>query len=171
MAKVGVVPVGVDHARTLHALVQKHADIAGQVEQAREAIRRLEADLAHVESVIHLFDPAIDVTRIRARRTRTRDAAGNGELTRILMDVLRDADRALTPRELTEHLMEERGHALDDRDLLSIMLKRVRAWLRSQRARGTVAPSGVEGATQMWRIVSDEPERLAVHTAINRNRA
>lgn len=148
-----VVPLGADHLHTLHALTRKYAEIAGQIDHARSKVQELTTDLVHVENVIRIFDPDIDISRIRAKHVSVRDPATNGEMTRILLDALRDSAQPLTPRELTEHLMEKRGLAMEDRDLFAIMLKRVRAWLRSQRGRGILGPDATDGPAQLWSVV------------------
>lgn len=152
LKKQSVVPIGADHAHTLHALTRKYGEIAGRIGLAREAVQQLTADLAHIEATIRIFDPTIDIGRIRAKHIPVREPAAQGEVTNILLDVLRESTEPLTPRELTEHLMEKRGLDIEDRDLFTIILKRVRACLRSQRNQGVLRPVGMDGPAQLWEV-------------------
>ena len=148
-----VVPHGADHAQALHALTRKYAELAGLIGHAKSQVQRLTADLAHIEGAIRIFDPTIDIGRIRAKHIPAREPAAQGEVAAILLDALRESADPLTPRELTEHLMARRGLAVDDGELFTIMLKRVRACLRSQRGRGVLRPVAMEGKAQLWEVM------------------
>lgn len=147
-----VVPPGADHAQALHALTRKYAEVAGLVAKAKAEVYRLTTDLAHIEAAIRIFDPKIDIGRIKAKHVPIREPSAQGEITGIILDTLRDSPNPLTPRELTEHLMVRRALPVDDRDLFNIMLKRVRACLRSQRGRGVLKPIAMEGMAQRWEV-------------------
>lgn len=148
-----VVPIGVESVQALHALTRKYAEVAGRLGLARQNVQALMGDLTHIEAAIRIFDPSIDVGRIRAKHIPVQEPAAKGEVTGILLDVLRESDEPLTPRELTEHLMIRRGLAMEDRDLFLIILKRVRACLRSQRNQGVLRPVGMDGAAQLWEVI------------------
>lgn len=148
-----VIPPGSDHAQALHALTRKYAEIAGLIDRAKSDLRRLTEDLAHVEGAIRVFDPSIDIRRVRAKYIPAREPTAPGEVTAILLDALRQSAEPLTPRELTEHLMVRRGLESDDRRLFIIMLKRVRACLRSQRGRGVLRPIAMDGMAQRWEVL------------------
>ncbi|WP_313444813.1 hypothetical protein [Brevundimonas sp.] len=148
-----VVPPGTEHAQALHALTRKYAEFAGLIGRAKAEVQRLTADLAHIEGAIRIFDPTIDIGRIRAKHMPVREPAAQGEVTGIILDTLRESPDPLTPRELAEHLMVRRGLPVEDRELFTVMLKRVRACLRTQRGRGVLRPVGTEGMTQLWEVV------------------
>lgn len=147
-----VVPPGTEHPQALHALTRKYAEVAGLIGRAKAEVQRLTADLAHIEGAIRVFDPSIDVGRIRAKHMPVREPAAKGEVTGIILDTLRESLDPLTPRELTEHLMVRRGLRVEDRELFIVMLKRVRACLRTQRGRGVLRPVAKEGMTQLWEV-------------------
>lgn len=147
-----VVPPGADHAQALHALTRKYAEVAGLIGRAKAEVHRLTTDLAHIEGAIRIFDPTIDIGRIKAKHVPIREPSAQGEVTGIILDTLRDSPDPLTPRELAEELMVRRALPIDDRDLFNIMLKRVRACLRSQRVRGVLKPIATEGMAQRWEV-------------------
>lgn len=147
-----LVPFGADNAQALHALTRKYAEVAGLVGRAKAEVHRLTTDLAHIEAAIRIFDPTIDIWRIKAKHVPIREPSAQGEVTGIILDTLRDSPDPLTPRELTEELMARRALPINDRDLFDIMLKRVRACLRSQRVRGVLKPIATEGTVQRWEV-------------------
>ena len=147
-----VVPVGVDQPNVLHALTRKHAEISGKIGQTRLILRQLTTELGHIDAAIRIFNPAIDIGAIKAKTIPLRDPAQRGEIARIVIDTLRDADEPVTPREITERLMEVRCQDAADRDLFNVMLKRVRACLRAQRVRGIVQATELTESTQGWEI-------------------
>lgn len=145
-----VVPIGAEHPQALHVLVRKHAAINGEIERVQLELHGLKTDLAHIRAAIRILDPTIDTGRIRAKQPPGRHPAQKGEITAIVFDLLREADGPLTPRQITKGLVERRGLCADDRDLLEIMLKRVRACLRAQRNRGVVRALALDGSAQGW---------------------
>jgi hypothetical protein len=57
----------IERPNTLAGLVEKRAEIAGKVSQARAVLRQLIIDLDHVDAAIRLFDPNYDVAGIRQK--------------------------------------------------------------------------------------------------------
>lgn len=149
----GVVPIGVDNQQALHALTRKYGEISGKIGKARLALQKLTAELEHIDAAIRIFDPTISIRKIRAKNVSRRDPRFKGEMTRIVLDVLRDASMPPTPREITQHLMAARGLAPEDRELFDVVLKRVRACLRAQRIHGLIRPLATTGLAQGWEIV------------------
>ncbi len=147
-----VVPTGADQPNVLHALTRKHAEISGKIGHARLVLRQLAVELEHIDATIRIFNPAIDIGAIRAKTVPLRDPAHKGEIARIVIDTLREADDPVTPRAITERLMEVRCLNGADRELFDVMLKRVRACLRAQRMRGMVQPVAFADRTQGWEI-------------------
>lgn len=147
-----VIPPGASHPQALHVLAKKHAEIAGLIRQARMKVQLLTADLHHIEASIRLLDPSIEVSRIRAKHIPVHEPAARGEVTGILLDILRDSTEPLAPRQLTRELMIRRCMNPDNKELFETLLKRVRATLRAQRARGAIQPVALSGDTQLWGI-------------------
>lgn len=150
-----VVPLDAEQPNVLHALTRKRAELAGQIEHNQLELRRLIAELDHVDATIRIFNPAIDIGRIRAKPVPPRHAAFKGEVTRIVFDCLQEAKGPITSREIASHLMAERGLDPGDRDLSVLMVKRVCACLRVQRKRGLIRQAAIVGTLQGWELVSD----------------
>lgn len=131
-------PKDADNPLALHALVRKYAEIANQADQARSTVQKLTEDLAHIEAAIRLLDASIDISAIRPNRPSFKRSQ-KGEVTNILLDVLREAGVPLPPKTITERVMKRRGMRVEDVVQLDVMLKRVRACLRNQRNQGVLA--------------------------------
>jgi hypothetical protein len=52
---------------TLAGLVEKRAEIAGQIAHTRAMLRQLIIDLDHVDAAIRIFDPSYDAEGIRQK--------------------------------------------------------------------------------------------------------
>jgi hypothetical protein len=146
-----IIPLNADQPQVLHALTRKRAEIAGRVEEAKHALDDLIGELDHVDATIRIFNPAIDIARIKSKRA-TRAVVLKGEITRPLLGILREAKAPLTPREITLHLLKARGLEPGDKELVTILIKRVRACLREQKLRGLVDCIPMTGAQQAWEL-------------------
>lgn len=148
-----VIPWDADQPNVLHALTRKRAEIAGKIEHCQLELRRLIAELDHVDATTRIFNPAVDIGGIRAKPVPPRHAAFKGEVTRIVFKTLRDATAPVTSRDIATVLMKERGLNPDDRELSVIMVKRVCACLRVQRQKGLIRTVAAEGGLQGWKAV------------------
>lgn len=148
-----VIPPDASSPNVLHALVRKRAEIAGQIEHNQLALRRLIAELDHLDATIRIFEPSIDVGRIASKPVPPRHAAFKGEVTRIVLKMLREAQGPLTSRDIARQLMTERGLDNNDKELSVLMVKRVCACLRKHRLNGTIQTVPVEGRLQGWALV------------------
>ena len=96
-----------ERPNTLAGLVEKQAEIAGQITHTHAILRQLIIDLDHVDAAIQIFDANYDVEGIR-QKIPTAAHCGN-DLTRATLDALRDAPGPMTTKELARHVMAERG--------------------------------------------------------------
>ena len=85
----------------LTGLISKRAEIAGQIEHTQDKLRQLMIDLDHVDGAIHIFNPDIELEKIKARPPPPQHQAFRGEVTRILLAALRNAKQPLTTADLT----------------------------------------------------------------------
>lgn len=105
-----------------------------------------------VDATIRLFDPDYRVEEIRPKAFRPPDDwSKRGEMTRIILDILRQAAEPLTSRDIASQLVRER--ALDPTDkLMRLMTKRVGVALRGQRDKGAVRSSQAHGLYMVWEV-------------------
>ncbi len=137
----------------LAALIRKRAELAGEIERTHAAMKRMLADLDSLDATLRIFDPGIEVAAIRPKAFRPpADWAKRGEMTRVVLDILRQAAEPMTTRDIAFQLLIER--ALDDNDakLLRLMGKRVGVALRHQRDAGLVASQEGPGQYNLWAL-------------------
>ena len=99
----------------IYALVKRRANLAGEIEQTHERLRSLVMDLENLDATILQFKPDYRVEAIRPKAFRPpKDWSRRGEMTRIILSILRQAAEPLTTRDIALQLLVER--ALDKND-------------------------------------------------------
>jgi hypothetical protein len=137
----------------LAGLIKRRAQLAGDIEAAHEALRRMVLDLENLDATILQFDPGYRVESIRPKAFRPpKDWANRGEMTRICLSVLRQASEPLTSRDIAYQLLTERALNRDDQRLLRVMRSRVATALRLQRDKGVVKSAQGPGQYILWEI-------------------
>lgn len=108
-------------------------------------------DLDHLDRNLLMFDPDYKVEVIKPKAFRTpEDWSKRGEMTRLILGLLRQAAEPMTSRDIAVQLIIERALDKDDPRLLRLMTKRVGVALRGQRAKGLAASSEGPGQTVLW---------------------
>jgi hypothetical protein len=137
----------------LPGLVRKRAELAGDIERTQMDLKRMIRDLESLDATIRLFDADYQVEAIKPKTFRPpEDWAKRGEMTRIILDVLRQAAEPLTTRDIAFQLMTERALDTSDDKLLRLMTKRCGVALRGARDRGVVRSSQGTGQYMVWEI-------------------
>jgi hypothetical protein len=116
-------------------LVSKRAEVAGKIASYQTEIAQLQGSLAHLDGSIKLFSPEYDLLTIKAKRTNKRNQYfTRGEAQRMTLDLLREAGRPLSSREITDQLLKRKGIEADAA-LVALIQKNVIAVLRRQEGR------------------------------------
>ena len=136
----------------LSGLIRKRAEIAGALEGAQSQVRQLIIDIDNVDATIRLFAPDIDLEEIRPKPLPPRHAAFKGEISRAIMEVMRESGEAFTTHDLTVRVMSARSLNQADLRLVRAMQKRIGAALRNLRERGTVESEIGKGGRARWRL-------------------
>lgn len=134
------------------ALIRKRAELAGQIEHTQTQLRQFIIDLDNLDATIRLFKPDIDLEEIRPKPLPPRHHAFKGEVSRIVLDTLRQADKPLTTHDLAQHVMAERGLNTADKRLVQLVGKRVGACLRHHRGKGLVRSIRGKVSHLLWEI-------------------
>lgn len=135
-------------------LVKRRAEIAGELTAAHERVAKLAQDLAAIDAALAVVAPDMEVEAIRPKMFRPPDDwANRGQMSRLVLTILRQSHDALTTREIAAQMILERGLDAGDRKLLPLMIRRVGSALRHQRDRGLVVSSEGPGNYQLWVIV------------------
>jgi hypothetical protein len=138
-----------DHV--LSGLMAKRAEIAGKIEMMQREMRLMVATIGHIDATIRTFDPNVDLEDIKSKLP-PRFQAFKGEVSRILLDALRQAKTPLPVYDLTLTVAAGRGITTDDKPFMIILRRRVDACLRNLRKRGTVRSTRPSGSLMLWEI-------------------
>lgn len=139
------------------ALIRKRAEIAGQIEHTQSSLRQLIIDLDNLDATIRLFKPDIDLEEIKPKPLPPRHQAYKGEISRIVLETLRQSEKPLTAQEIAQHVMAARGLNTADKRLVRLIGKRVGACLRHHRERGVLESQGGGGALLLWTLNKSHP--------------
>lgn len=143
------------NAFVVSGLVKRRAELAGDIEKAHEALRRMVADLENLDATILQFEPDFKVEAIKPKAFRPpKDWSNRGEMTRICLSILRQAAEPLTARDIAYQLLTERALNRDDQRLLRVMRSRVATALRLQRDKGVVQSKQGPGQYMLWQIAA-----------------
>jgi hypothetical protein len=142
---------GMKNDHVLSGLKAKRAEIAGKIETMQREMRLLVATIGHIDATIRTFDPSINLDDITPKMP-PRFQAFKGEVSRIVLDALREAKTPLPVYDLTLTVAAGRGISTDEKPFMIILRRRVDACLRNLRKRGTVKSSRPSGSLTLWEI-------------------
>lgn len=134
-------------------LVKRRGELAGEIKATHEALRKMVDDLETIDGALRLVAPELEVEAIRPKQFRPpADWSQRGQMTRVVLSILRQSRDMLTTREVAAQMLLERAMNADDVKLLRMMTRRVAAALREQRDRGSVRWEQGPGQYGLWEI-------------------
>ena len=134
-------------------LVKRRAELAGELNACHERLRQLVNDLEHLDATLRLVAPDYEVEAIRPKAFRPPDDwSKRGQMSRLVLSIVRQAREPLTTREIAAQMLLERAMAADDVKLLRTMTRRVASALRDQRDKGRVRSEDGPGTYQLWSV-------------------
>jgi hypothetical protein len=119
-------------ALVLSALTKRRAELVAEAQAADAALRRILADIDHMDGAIRLGDPAYRPRKVHVNRAEFVD------VSRTALGILRQATEPMTLRDITYGIMAKQGADQGDVKAVRSMLERVRLALTRQRASGTL---------------------------------
>lgn len=135
----------------LAALKDKRASLAGEIKMMKDHLAKRQEQIAHVDATIKILEPDYDVESIPLKRPLKRvKLFRQGELGRIIIDVLRRAGKPLGTHEIVTGLMADQGH---DESARRALTPRIRGNLAYLQRRQTVLKSG-SGTAVKWVIIT-----------------
>jgi hypothetical protein len=144
------------NAFVVSGLVKRRAELAGAIERSHEALRKMLLDLENLDATILQFEPDFKVETIKPKAFRPpKDWSNRGQMSRIILSILRQATEPLTSRDIALELLVERALDKNDQRLLRLMTKRVGVALRGQRESGVVRCEQGPGQYMVWEIARD----------------
>jgi len=141
-----------ENEHTLAGLIRKRGELAGELDASQGRVRALIAAVDHVDATIRLFSPDMDLEAVPVRPVPARHAAVPGQVTRPVLDALRNTTQSMTTRDLALHVMRGRGLNVEDGLLVRLMVRRVGSTLRQLRERGALDATAGAGGVMSWRL-------------------
>lgn len=134
------------------ALSRKRAELSGDIERLQRELSETVAALEKLDATLLLFDPDYEIASIRPKAFRPpEDWSKRGEMTRIILGIMRKATEPLTSADIAAQLIAER--ALEPTDKLQrLMTKRVGVALRGLRDRSIAVSAPGPGMSVLWQL-------------------
>lgn len=139
-----------DEPHVISALSNKRAELAGIVSQLERQLAQQQANLAHLDATMRLFDPDIRPNRIRPRQQRARSVWFRpGECLRLIYDALREAAHPMTTHQLAERIIRVKALPIADDRQRALVQKTILGSLN--RAKETIVRVEAAGVVS-WRL-------------------
>ncbi|WP_340116401.1 hypothetical protein [Pelagibius sp. 7325] len=134
-------------------LTKRRAWLAGEIENTYARLRQLVADLEALDATLLQFDPSLELETIKPKAFRPpSDWAHRGEMSRLVLSILRQAAEPMTTRDIAVEMLVTRALDRNDQKLLRLMTKRVGVALRGQQGNGLVEAESGPGQYKLWRL-------------------
>lgn len=135
------------------ALAKKRAELSGDIETTQAKLRQMILDLESLDKTLLMFDPDYRIEMIRPRAFRPPDDwSKRGEMTRIILGILRQATEPMTSSDIAVQLIAERALDQTDAKLQRLMTKRVGVALRGMRDRDVARSQSGPGMSVLWSL-------------------
>ncbi|WP_027173086.1 hypothetical protein [Methylobacterium sp. 10] len=136
---------------TISGLLTKRADLYNEATRLRDRMAGIKNDTAAIDRVLSTLGYEGDLDAAMPRQKRE-VLFGRGELTRGILDTLRDATVPMTSREVAQSVLSLTGHDARDRGLMTAHTRRVSKALRLLKEGGTIAQSNDVRGNVLWRV-------------------
>lgn len=141
------------HQYMVAGLSKKRGDLAGEIRATSDHLAKLVKDLEAVDAALGVVAPDMEVESIRPKMFRPpSDWANRGQMSRMVLLILRQAREPLTTKEIAAQMLLERALDVSDVKLLTLMVRRVGSALRHQRDKGNAVSVDQIGNYQLWQI-------------------
>ena len=128
-------------SHVVSGLVAKRSELAGLIQHYQNEIGKLSVALSHIDHTIKLFAPEYDLKTISVKKVVKRNQyLEHGEAQRLSLNILRQAGRPLTSKEITDEIMYGKGIEPSQGAVHSI-LKAVLICLRRMEKKGILISS------------------------------
>lgn len=132
-------------------LVSKRSELVSMLEHYAQEVDRLDAELRHLDATIKLFAPEMDLRTLPPKRfVETNRIFRQGESSRVMLEVLREAGGTLNTQEIAQRIAEKKR--LDDGKVKAVR-DTILDTLRRAEKKGIVRQIGREGMALLWQLV------------------
>jgi hypothetical protein len=136
---------------TMSGLLTKRADLLGEAVTLRDRIAEIRNDVAAIDRVLGTLGYKGDLDAAMPRQKRE-VIFGKGELTRAVLNELRETGEAMTSRQIAQAIVSLRGDDARDRKYMAQVTNRISKALRVQRLNGVVASAVDANGNALWRV-------------------
>jgi uncharacterized membrane protein len=142
------------------ALVRLRRDVAFQLAEIEKTTERVRADLVHIDAVIRMLAPGLDIDELpeRQRRPRRLEYFAHGEITRRILDLLRD-NETIAAVDVARRALADKGLSFEDRPVRTEFCRRITMQFTHMARKRVVAKVGF-GRGVRWRLAPTEPDLL-----------
>jgi len=133
------------------ALIKKRSELAGEIEYYKKLLDKAKSDLTSIDKTIHIFDDSIDLRTIKSKRVAKKSYFSSGEATKMVLDVLRTADKPLKTDEISDIIASKKSLFLNDKERVNFQKSIIYA-LNSCKQRGLIDRVGKDGLVIIWQI-------------------
>lgn len=139
------------YEHTISDLLKKRADLFNEADRIRDRMAEIKNDIGALDRVLGTLGYTGDLDAEMPRQKR-QVLFGRGELTRAILDELRDASRPLGSREIAQGIVALSGQDARDRRALTDITKRVSKALRELTEQGVIKRAQGPRQTMLWKI-------------------
>lgn len=135
------------------ALARKRAELSGDIQTTQAKLRQMVLDLERLDATLLMFDPDYRIESIKPKGFRPpEDWSKRGQMTRIILGILRQATEPMTSSDIAVQLIAERALDQTDTKLQRLMTKRVGVALRGMRDRDLARSKQGPGMSVLWAL-------------------
>ena len=137
----------------INALVRLRAQIAGEIEHHQQAEDKAQRALAHVEGVLRIMAPEVELPAVTPKAFPPRKQGRRGENARLICVILRDTPKAMTVGEIADAFLERRGQSGAPPQERNRVMRCIENTLGRMRDRaGTAHAIPQHDGPQAWRL-------------------
>jgi hypothetical protein len=139
------------YEHTITGLLKNRADLFNEAERIRDRMAEIKNDIGALDRVLNTLGYTGDLDAEMPRQKR-QVLFGRGELTRAILDELRDAPRPLGSREIAQAIVALNGQDARERRLLTDVTRRVSKALRILQQEGLVRRTRGVNQYAAWQL-------------------
>ena len=139
-------------SHVISALIKKRSELSGEIEHYEKIIKECRANLTSIDKTIHIFDETYDLRSIKSKRVVRNSYFSSGEATKMVLDVLRTADKPIKTDNLIDILADKKTLHFRDRKERYTFSKTVSVTLNSIYKKGLIEKSAKEKGVVLWSI-------------------
>ena len=138
-------------SHVISALIKKRSELSGEIEHYEKLLKECREKLTSIDKTIHIFDDSYDLKTIKSKRVVKNSYFASGEATKMVLDVLRTANKPLRTDEISDIVASKKSLILEGRDKINFQ-KSILYALNTSEKRGLVVSVGKDGLSLMWSI-------------------